>query len=231
MAVPGAAPSTPAATERTRGRGMRAATHLLHGLGGCGCGFTVFILALGLTGSYGFAASTLEGPPFVAAVIVGLGAPILAVIFLIRELIVAAIELFKQPPTVAVAASAPAVAVAAPAQTVVPDEPTGSPRLSSRPGLWTPWRGFIALAFVVLSTVYMWSVSDPAARGHLDWLTLVRDFVLGSAIGWFFQTRYDTRLGRAATLRDRLFAAVVLGGLLVSIDVFLVLEHGVSPGR
>jgi hypothetical protein len=58
---------------------------LLRGFIGCGCSFFIFLLALGLTGSFGFARPVVDGPLFTILLVVGLAAPLVSVLYLIRQ--------------------------------------------------------------------------------------------------------------------------------------------------
>ena len=73
--------------EETRVSWPRLSTHIVPWIAGrgssakgCGCAFLIFLLALGLTGSYGWARSSTEGVLFDALVVIGLGAPIVAIV-------------------------------------------------------------------------------------------------------------------------------------------------------
>ena len=68
----------------------KALGHVLKGLGGCGCAFVLFIIAFAVTGSYGFQHATAEGLAYVLWFVVGLGAPIVALVYLVKQLVAAA---------------------------------------------------------------------------------------------------------------------------------------------
>jgi hypothetical protein len=202
---------------------MRAAvTHLVRGLGGCGCGFVVFFVALAFTGSFGFQRSTLEGPVFVVAVIVGLAAPIIAVIFLVREIVLAIV---KRP-----ARSDPHMTGGTP-ETGPPAETTRAeiqPRVPASSVWSTPTRALLALIFVVVSGIYLWTQSDPVARGQVDWGLLLRAAVIGFGVGWFLRPWQNARHGRQTTPRERLVAGIGVAGFVVMVEVLTSLIAAVA---
>jgi len=60
--------------------------HALRGCSGCGCSVFLWIFAFAVTGSYGFAQSTLEGPLYPVVYLLGWLAPLAALVYLVREL-------------------------------------------------------------------------------------------------------------------------------------------------
>ena len=66
--------------------GRAAIGHALRGCSGCGCSVFLWIFAFAVTGSYGFAQSTLEGPLYPVVYLLGWLAPLAALVYLVREL-------------------------------------------------------------------------------------------------------------------------------------------------
>jgi hypothetical protein len=187
---------------------------LQRGVIGCGCSFFIFLLALGLTGSFGFAHPAVNGPLFTILVVIGLAAPFVGVIYLIRQAAAALREgVARRGP----ASPAPIRSASTPVA-VQSVKPVLSP-VSARPRS-RETTAFFALIFVLISAVYLWTASDPAARAQVNWFPLLRDSAIGFAIGWFVGPRYDARRGRETTRRSRVYAGVGAAGLLVMIDVF-----------
>jgi len=72
--------------------------HALRGCGGCGCSMFVWIMAFAVTGSYGFAQSSLEGPVYPVVFALGWLAPLAGLVYLVRELATALNERGKPKP-------------------------------------------------------------------------------------------------------------------------------------
>lgn len=60
--------------------------HMIRGCSGCGCSLFVWIIAFAVTGSYGFAQSSLQGPAYPLVFALGWLAPLAALVYLVREL-------------------------------------------------------------------------------------------------------------------------------------------------